>query len=133
MAGSKRKPKKKTISPPPIKNQDDDDDLMNELFAQLDSRDETVQAESATVIHEIKLNEQADANGKEEPRNRFKARQVCARYCSNHQIILHDFRPEKQLHLLNRMSQTAQKCRLDSKGKRMRKTMLYLKSAQTSP
>lgn len=82
MAGSKRKLKKKTIPPPPIKDQDDDDDLMNELLAQLDSRDETVQAESATIIQEIKLNEQVDANEKQDPRSRFKARQVRARYCS---------------------------------------------------
>jgi OTU domain-containing protein 6 len=82
MAGSKRKLKKKTAPPPPIKNEDDDDDLMSELLAQLDSRDETVQAES-TTMHKMKLNEQADANGKQDPRNRFKARLVRARYCSN--------------------------------------------------
>jgi OTU domain-containing protein 6 len=80
MPGSKRKLKKKTIPPPPIENQDNDDDLMNELLAQLDSRDETVRAESATIVHEMKLNEQA--NGKQDPRNRFKARQVRTRYCS---------------------------------------------------
>ncbi|KIM49162.1 hypothetical protein M413DRAFT_60050 [Hebeloma cylindrosporum] len=48
---------------------------MDELLAQLDSRDETVQAESA-AIHEIKHNEHADANGKQDPKNRFKARQA---------------------------------------------------------
>jgi len=85
MAGSKRKLKKKTIPPPPVTNQDDED-LMNELLAQLDSRDETVRAELAT-INEMNLNEQADANGRQDPKNRFKARLVRPRNCSNPQII----------------------------------------------
>lgn len=60
----------------------DNSDLMNELLVQLDSGGEpAVQAESATVLNEMNLNEQAsqmEANGKKDPKNRFRARQVGA-------------------------------------------------------
>jgi len=86
MAGSKRKLKKKTIPPPPVTNQDDED-LMNDLLAQLDSRDETVRTKLATINEMMNLNEQADANGRQDPKNRFKARLVRPRHLSNHHII----------------------------------------------
>lgn len=57
----------------------DDDDLMNELVAQLDSRDTTVQSESAAVLNQMQLNTQADAietTGRQDAKSRFKARQV---------------------------------------------------------
>ena len=67
MAGSKRSKLKKALSPPFASTKSpepepamDDDALMDDLMAQLDSRDTTVQAESATVLHEMNLNKAAD-------------------------------------------------------------------------
>jgi hypothetical protein len=66
MAGSKKNKLKKSQSPlkttetPPQVLANDDDDLMNVLFAQLDSRNPTVQAESATIIKEIQCDAQAN-------------------------------------------------------------------------
>ncbi|KAJ6496633.1 hypothetical protein C8R47DRAFT_349375 [Mycena vitilis] len=63
-------------SPPPA---DDDDGLVDDLLAQLDSRDETVQQESANVLNDMQLNEQADeieAASKQDAKSRFKARQA---------------------------------------------------------
>lgn len=57
----------------------DDDQLVNDLLAELDSRDQTVQAESATVLNEMQLNKQADqidSSRKQDAKGRFKARQV---------------------------------------------------------
>ncbi|CAA7271740.1 unnamed protein product [Cyclocybe aegerita] len=82
MAGSKKNKAKKVFSrqptPPPIMNQDADE-LMNDLLAQLDSRDETVQAESAQVLNDMNLNEQANAiekGKKQDAKSRFQARQA---------------------------------------------------------
>ena len=68
MAGSKRSKLKKALSPPfasskpsePEPPAMDDDALMDDLMAQLDSRDTTVQAESAAVLHEMNVNKAAD-------------------------------------------------------------------------
>ncbi|KAF9564685.1 cysteine proteinase [Agrocybe pediades] len=52
---------------------------MNDLLAQLDSRNETVQAESANVLKEMNLNAQADAiesKPKQDAKSRFNARQA---------------------------------------------------------
>jgi len=85
MAGSKRNKHKNSQSPskttetPPQVLANDDDNLMNDLFAQLDSRNPTVQAESATVINEIQCDPQAnrmEGNNKQDAKTRFKARQV---------------------------------------------------------
>lgn len=64
-----------TMSPPT----DDDNELMDDLLAQLDSRDETVQQESANVINEMQINQTADASetaSKQDPKSRFRARQA---------------------------------------------------------
>ncbi|KAJ7097970.1 cysteine proteinase [Mycena belliarum] len=61
---------------------DDDNELMDDLLAQLDSRDETVQQESANVINEMQINQTADASetaSKQDPKSRFRARQVSTR------------------------------------------------------
>ncbi|KAJ7470718.1 hypothetical protein FB451DRAFT_1400284 [Mycena latifolia] len=58
---------------------DDDNELMDQLLSQLDSRDETVQQESAAVLNEMQINKQADqieAASKQDPKSRFKARQA---------------------------------------------------------
>ncbi|KAJ7774777.1 hypothetical protein B0H16DRAFT_1508341 [Mycena metata] len=62
-------------SPPP----DDDGDLVDDLLAQLDSRDETVKQESANVLNDMQLNKEADqleGASKQDAKSRFKARQA---------------------------------------------------------
>ncbi|KAF5381029.1 hypothetical protein D9615_003917 [Tricholomella constricta] len=78
-AGSKKFKQKKVHSPPqdlpppPV-----DDELMDDLFAQLDSRDQTVQAASAVVINEVQNRqaEQITSRSKQDAKSRFKARQA---------------------------------------------------------
>ncbi|KAJ7709951.1 cysteine proteinase, partial [Mycena rosella] len=58
---------------------EDDNELMDELLSQLDSRDETVKQESANVLNDMQLNQQADqieAGSKQDPKSRFRARQA---------------------------------------------------------
>lgn len=57
----------------------EDDELMDDLLAQLDSRDQTVQSESATIINEMNLKQEAEkieSDSKLDPKSRFKARKV---------------------------------------------------------
>lgn len=78
MAGSKRAKLKKPFSSIPLP-EDDDQELVNDLLAELDSRNQTVQAESANVLNDIQLNKQADQTNsdlKKNPKSRFKARQA---------------------------------------------------------
>ncbi|KAG6854318.1 hypothetical protein C0991_008213 [Blastosporella zonata] len=79
MAGSKKnKPKRALPLPQDVSTPHVDEDLMDDLFAQLDSRDQTVQAESAAVITEVqtKQAERIDGRSKQDAKSRFKARQV---------------------------------------------------------
>lgn len=86
MAGSKRNRVKKMLSPtraitppPPIDNAVDDDGLMDDLLAQLDSRDGAAQQQSAAVLHGMNIQEVADdrtAAPKQDSKARHKARQV---------------------------------------------------------
>ena len=76
--GGRRNKLKKPQVPLTVTNPDDQD-LMDDLIAQLDSRDEQVQA--ALVLNEINLNTQADqvqAPQKPRAKDRFQARQVRA-------------------------------------------------------
>ncbi|KAF8959043.1 cysteine proteinase [Flammula alnicola] len=82
---AKRNKLKKMTSPPqttastaPIMGQDDEN-LMNDLLAQLDSRDQTVQKESAHLINDLNTEQDAtklEASEKKDPKSRFKARQA---------------------------------------------------------
>lgn len=88
MAGSKRSKIRKAFSPtknlvesppPPIT---DDNDLMDDLFAQLDSKDKTAQETSAEILKEANLdsvadNLERDEENKKDSKAKFKARQVC--------------------------------------------------------
>jgi OTU domain-containing protein 6 len=82
MGGSKRAKLKKALSPPssappPPELAANDEDLMEDLFSQLDSRDTTVQLESAQVIQEIEGNQQAlieDTSSKKSSKSRHTAR-----------------------------------------------------------
>jgi len=83
--GSKRKKLKDILSlppstPPPVTTAEDDE-LLDDLLAQLDSNDKTVQNVSAEVINDIQLSQLQE---KEEPqkvkkdsKTRFIERQVC--------------------------------------------------------
>lgn len=91
--GSKRNKLKKAVSPPqtqsPPAMNPDDHELMNDLMAQLDSRDNKVHAESAAVLNEMQLNKQAneiESHRKQDPKSRFQARQVSTLY--SHNMIL---------------------------------------------
>lgn len=66
---------------PPIEYQAVDDDLMDDLLAELDSRDQTVQVETAAVLNEITVNQVASPSPEPESKKldakgRYKARQV---------------------------------------------------------
>ena len=80
MAGSKRAKLKKVFANASGQSHPanaDDDDLVDDLIAQLDSRDTQVQAESATILNDMHLNKQGEAQGKRDTKSRFIARQVC--------------------------------------------------------
>jgi len=80
--GSSKKNKLKKASPPSqpaISPEIDDNELMDDLIAQLDSKDQTVQAESAKVLQEIEINQQAstaETSQKKDSKSRFLARKV---------------------------------------------------------
>lgn len=86
MAGSKRNKLKKVLSPsqstasPPSDLVADDDELMNDLMAQLDSKDTNVQSESAEVLKDMQTNQNIDlaeeASKKKDPKSRYQERQV---------------------------------------------------------
>ena len=73
---------KKMLSPPqpaPVADSADDDALMDDLLAQLDSKDEVVREESVTVLKEMQINEiaqKAEEAPKKDSKARHKARQV---------------------------------------------------------
>jgi OTU domain-containing protein 6 len=92
MAGSKRNKIKKALSPksvysPPPDNTNDEE-LLDDLVAQLDSRDGTVQHEAATVIQEVEQKANEQANSKKDSRSRFEARQVRICQLSSLAILL---------------------------------------------
>ncbi|KAF7984051.1 hypothetical protein HWV62_17585 [Athelia sp. TMB] len=82
--GSKRNKLKKAFSPPqPAQSPpmlEDDEDLMNDLMAQLDSRDKNVQAESANVLQDMQNHHDLDlakeASQKQDAKSRYQARQA---------------------------------------------------------
>jgi hypothetical protein len=75
--GSKKNKVKKVLLPSSSTNDAVDNDLVDDLLAELDSRDKTVQEESAAVLEEIQAKQ---AIAPEKPnssnKNRFKERQV---------------------------------------------------------
>ncbi|GBE82314.1 cysteine proteinase [Sparassis latifolia] len=83
MAGPKRSKLKKALLPsshtstPPNPGMNDDE-LMDDLMAQLDSRNQAVQAESATVINEMQIQKAADTPppSKHDSKSRHQARQA---------------------------------------------------------
>lgn len=91
MAGSKKNKVKKLLSPSsalaPVTEPSsiDDDDLMEDLFAQLNEKDQASKDEAATVIKETKFDKAADVvnaapTTKQDSKSRHKARLVCFFY-----------------------------------------------------
>jgi len=86
-----------TLEEPPTVQ---DDGLMDDLLAELDSRDQTVQHESATVLMEMQDNQEnpkaQSATKKQDSKSRHEARQVsiCSRLLDNHKLTLN--RRERQ-------------------------------------
>ncbi|KAI0341719.1 OTU-domain-containing protein [Trametopsis cervina] len=87
MAGSKRNKIRKALSPtkglvdspPPPPPITEDNDLMDDLFAQLDSRDQTTQETSAEILKDASIDSVADdldSAAKKDPKARHKARQA---------------------------------------------------------
>ncbi|KAJ7343531.1 hypothetical protein DFH08DRAFT_872956 [Mycena albidolilacea] len=77
--GKKSNKLKKALDVFPDPPPDADDGLMDDLLAQLDSRDETVAQESANVLNEMQINKQAEqleTTSKQDAKDRFKARQM---------------------------------------------------------
>ncbi|KAH7096111.1 cysteine proteinase [Auriculariales sp. MPI-PUGE-AT-0066] len=64
--------------PPPADAEDDGSDLMNDLLAQLDSREEVmpVNQEAATVLREVSVVQAQEAGGKRDSKARHAARQA---------------------------------------------------------
>jgi hypothetical protein len=75
MGSKKNKAKKALSSSDSPNNNVVDDDLVDDLLTELDSRNKTVQEESAVVLEEIQAR-QAAAPEKSGSKNRFRARQV---------------------------------------------------------
>ncbi|KAJ3761080.1 hypothetical protein EV360DRAFT_38588 [Lentinula raphanica] len=78
--GSKKNKLKKAFSPPfqqspPVPEPNDDEELLDDLMAQLDSGDQTVQAESTQVIKDIQRQEMTNAT-KKDSKSRHQARQA---------------------------------------------------------
>ncbi|KAI0664881.1 cysteine proteinase [Cubamyces menziesii] len=66
-------------APPPVETNVDDDELMDDLFAQLDSKNESVKQESAAVLSEMNIDKVADkleSAPKKDSKARHKARQA---------------------------------------------------------
>lgn len=87
MAGGKNRAKLKKVlspptqSPPPIEGSaDDQGELLDDLFAELDSRDPSVQQEAAQVISEIRTNSPvvspSPSDSKKGSKQKFKEREV---------------------------------------------------------
>ena len=85
MAGSKRNKIKKALSPtkksvePPLPPVVDDGDLMDDLFAQLDSKDKAAQETPAEILKDASIDSAADnleKESKKDSKARHKARQV---------------------------------------------------------
>ncbi|EIW60454.1 cysteine proteinase [Trametes versicolor FP-101664 SS1] len=80
--GAKKNKLKRMLSPttpPPPEATADDDELMDDLFAQLDSKDGAVRHESATVLNEMQIDRVADqleSVPKKDGKARHKARQA---------------------------------------------------------
>lgn len=125
---NKRNKLKKMLSPPqssPPDNGVDDDALMDDLLAQLDSQNEVVKQESATVLQEMQVKQTADrldSVPKKDSQARYKARQVRlhASRASVHFMICVN-RPAKQLRLRRVMHRQIPRQTQDSNGRRKRR------------
>jgi hypothetical protein len=118
----------------------DDDDLMNELLAQLDSNDTTVQAESANLLNDMDLNQQAatlETKEKQDAKSRFKARQVSVSFAASlpwcAHLLVSQYRPEKLLYSHSHTHQIIQSIKHDWNRKQKMRKLLFGRSAKISP
>jgi hypothetical protein len=112
--GSKKNRVKKVFAPTPtapnnnaIDAYTDNNNLVDDLLTELNSRDSTVQRESATILEEIQTRQQSEATQAAAPdktgsKNRFKARQVRLghRTCSSRVTSLSSRQGKPQLSLM---------------------------------
>lgn len=116
MAGSKRQKVKKLLSPsnsrsPPLAGTsqavepsppEPSDDLVDDLLSQLDSQNQTVQAEAASVLRDVQATELDAANhqGQDKKagssRSRFQARQVHYRVIEGFVHVVNVFLGQKR-------------------------------------
>lgn len=105
----KNKSKKSQQATSSLVIDDADEELVNDLLAQLESRDPAVKTETASVVQTMHLDERADlieSSEKQEPKSRFKARQVgrtCAHifvylFCSDNDVGAQSGGPRPDLH-----------------------------------
>lgn len=76
---TKGKNKGNAATPLPLAMEPEESTLMDDLLEQLDSRDQTVQQESAKVLNAMVLDEKAEeieGRPKQTAKDRFQARQV---------------------------------------------------------
>nr|GAT58725.1 predicted protein [Mycena chlorophos] len=74
-----KKSKSKKSSPPALDEAPpaiEDDELVDDLFAQLDARDEAAKQESSQLLHEMQTAEVHEIEAKQDSKARFKARQA---------------------------------------------------------
>ena len=139
--GSKKNRVKKVFAPSPaapnnnnnntIDDNDADDNLVDDLLTELNSRDQTVQRESATVLEEIQTRQQSDAaqaaaSDKAGSKNRFKARQVrlSHRTCSSTMTSLSSRQGKPQLSLMYNHPSTPRRMQSLSEKPRTRSVRL---------
>lgn len=133
--GSKNKVKKAFTPSPSAPNNnaidDNADTLVDDLLAELNSRDSTVQRESATVLEEIQTRQQSEAGeadvlDKAGSKNKFKARQVRLghRTCSSRVTSLSSRQGKPQLLLTRNHPSTPLRMRSWSERPRTRNARL---------
>lgn len=135
--GSRKNKVKKAFTPSPAapnNNAIDDnapDTLVDDLLTELNSRDSTVQRESATVLEEIQTRQQSEAAqaavlDKAGSKNKFKARQVRLghRTCSSRVTSLSSRQGKPQLLLTCNHPSTPLRMRSWSERPRMRSARL---------
>jgi HEAT repeat protein len=100
--GSKKNKAKKVLLQSSSPNGVVDDDLVDDLLAELDSRDKTVQEESAVVLEEIQAKQAiAPEKPNSSSKNRFKERQVRPPHRTRSSMVTSlSSRQGKQLHSL---------------------------------
>ena len=108
--GGKRKKLRDIVSPPQTTPPPavEDDELLDDLFAQLDSNDKTVQNVSAEVINDIQLSQLQEKNEsqkqKKDSKTRFLERQVRMFFRVSHSANYSVFQARKAAEIVQHYS-----------------------------